>query len=96
VQCSACGAVGKDVGYHTLEGASSPANDAARDTQLPAVRAETCDHCRRYRKILYEEQDPGIEAVADDLGTLALDLLLNEQKYHRASDNPLLWTPRPR
>jgi FdhE protein len=89
VQCSACGAVGKDVGYHTLEGASS-ANEASRDPHLPAVRAETCDYCRRYRKILYEEQDTGIEAVADDLGTLALDLLLNEQNglsrfRHRAS-----------
>ena len=94
VQCSACGAVGKDIAYHTLEGALA-ANDEPRDPKVPAVRAETCDHCQRYRKILYEEQDPGVEPVADDLGTLALDLLLNERNYHRASDNPLLWTPRP-
>jgi FdhE protein len=95
VQCSACGAVGKDIAYHTLEGAL-PANDEPRGKDLPAVRAETCDHCRKYRKILYEEVDTGVEPMADDLGTLALDLLLNEQNYHRASDNPMLWTPRPR
>lgn len=95
VQCTACGAVGKDVAYHTLEGVL-PTNDTPLEQRLPAVRAETCEHCRKYRKILYEEQDPGVEAVADDLGTLALDLLLNEQGYQRASDNPLLRTPAPR
>jgi FdhE protein len=94
VQCTACGAAGKDVAYHTLQGVLS-ASDEPREPQLPAVRAETCDHCRTYRKILYEEQDPGVEPVADDLGTLALDFLLSEQNYHRASGNPLLWTPRP-
>ena len=94
VQCSACGAVGKQVAYRTLEGALQAREPG--DPHLPAVRAETCDHCQRYRKILYEEQDPGVDPLADDLGTLALDLLLNEQNYHRASDNPLLWTPKPR
>jgi FdhE protein len=56
-----------------------------------AVRAETCDHCHSYRKILYLEKDPSLEPVADDLGTLALDLLLGEEGYARASQNPLLW-----
>ena len=31
--------------------------------------------------------------LADDLASLALDLLLGEQGYHRASSNPLLWLP---
>jgi FdhE protein len=31
--------------------------------------------------------------VADDVASLALDLLLGEQGYHRASSNPLLWLP---
>ncbi|PSD25545.1 formate dehydrogenase accessory protein FdhE, partial [Stenotrophomonas maltophilia] len=35
--------------------------------------------------------DPSLEPVADDLGTLALDLLLAEEGYARASQNPLLW-----
>jgi FdhE protein len=83
VQCSRCGATGKDIAYHSLEG----------EPRMPAVRAETCEQCRGYRKILYEEKDPGVELVADDLGTLALDLLLSDQGYHRASCNPLLWHP---
>lgn len=55
------------------------------------IRAECCDTCRTYRKILYQEEDGNIEPVADDLATVGLDLLLSEAGYHRASANPLLW-----
>jgi FdhE protein len=58
-----------------------------------AVRAETCEQCRAYRKILYQEKDTGVEPVADDVASVALDLLLGEEGYHRASGNPLLWLP---
>ncbi len=91
VQCTCCGANGKDISYHTLERVESI--DDVQGRRMPAVRAETCEHCRGYRKILYEEQDPAIEPVADDLGTLALDVLLSEQGYLRASGNPMLWMP---
>ena len=50
-----------------------------------------CDSCRCYRKIFYQERDMGVEPVADDLARLALDLLMSEAGYHRASGNPLLW-----
>jgi FdhE protein len=56
------------------------------------IRAECCDTCHTYRKILYQEEDTEVEPVADDLASLALDLLLGEAGYHRASPNPLLWT----
>jgi len=85
VECTHCGAVGKDVGYHTLQ-----PNDG-NDDGSAAVRAESCEACKSYRKILYQEKDPGVEPVADDLATIALDLLLGEHGYHRASGNPLLW-----
>jgi FdhE protein len=88
VQCSRCGAAGKDIAYRALTQADTDGDAAARDA---AVRAETCEHCHGYRKILYQEKDPRVEPVADDLGTLALDLLLSEQGYERASQNPLLW-----
>jgi FdhE protein len=32
-----------------------------------------------------------VEPVADDLSSLALDLLMAEEGYHRGSGNPLLW-----
>ncbi len=78
VTCSQCQAT-KGVAYHSIEGGSE------------AIRAESCEHCKSYRKILYQEKDMGSEPVADDLASLALDLLMSEAGYHRASGNPLLW-----
>jgi FdhE protein len=87
--CSAAsGAAGKDIAYRALADVDGDSGEAVRES---AVRAETCDHCHSYRKILYLEKDPSLEPVADDLGTLALDLLLAEEGYARASQNPLLW-----
>lgn len=85
IHCSGCGAAGKDVGYHTLHRAD------ASDDGNAAVRAESCEQCRGYRKIVYREKDTGVDPVADDLATIALDVLLAEHDYHRLSANPLLW-----
>jgi FdhE protein len=58
-----------------------------------AVRAESCDSCRTYRKILYHEKDSAAEPVADDLASLSLDLLMGAERYQRACGNPFLWQP---
>lgn len=78
VTCSQCQNT-ENIGYHSIEG--SPG----------AIRAESCDRCHTYRKILYQEKDADVEPVADDLASLALDLLMAEAGYHRGSGNPLLW-----
>jgi FdhE protein len=78
VTCSQCHAT-KDIGYYSIDGGSE------------AVRAEACPQCRCYRKILYQEKDMGVEPVADDLATVALDLLMSAEGYQRASGNPMLW-----
>ncbi|MDR3389709.1 MAG: formate dehydrogenase accessory protein FdhE [Rudaea sp.] len=89
--CSHCGASGKSVGYHYLD---SDSKDKSIGTQgADAVRAESCEQCRSYRKIVYQEKYPDVEPLADDLASLALDLLLCEHGYHRASGNPMLWQP---
>ena len=54
------------------------------------VRAETCDACKSYLKIVYQEKDPNVDPVADDLATLALDLLVDEAGYGRSGPNLLL------
>jgi FdhE protein len=77
IKCSQCESTA-GIHYHSIEGRSA------------AVRAEACDNCRSYRKICYQEQDVEVEPVADDLATLALDLLMTEEGYHRASGHPLL------
>ena len=56
-----------------------------------ATLIESCDHCHTYRKIFYQEKDLYVEPVADDLASLALDVLMGEAGYSRASGNPLLW-----
>ena len=91
VQCSQCGAVGKDIAYHSAEEVA--AEKGPSEEGGAAVRAETCEQCHAYRKILYQEKDTGVEPVADDVASVALDLLLGEEGYHRASGNPLLWLP---
>jgi FdhE protein len=88
VQCSICGASGKSIAYQSAIPEAVDTPDVAKET---AVRAETCEECRGYRKILYEERDIQVDPVADDLATLSLDLLLGERGYHRAGSNPLLW-----
>jgi FdhE protein len=78
ITCSQCQS-NTHIAYHSIEGGSD------------AIRAESCDDCHTYRKILYQEKDPAVEPVADDLASLAIDLLMSEAGYHRGSGNPLLW-----
>ena len=92
VQCTQCGASGKDIAYQSA--ASGSADSPIADAGAAAVRAETCEQCRGYCKILYQEKDPDVEPVADDIASVALDLLLGEAGYHRTRSNPLLWLPK--
>lgn len=56
-----------------------------------AVRAETCGNCKSYLKIVYQDKDPRVDPVADDLATLALDLLVDEAGFGRSGPNLLLF-----
>ncbi|NUB16754.1 formate dehydrogenase accessory protein FdhE, partial [Azospirillum brasilense] len=80
--CVACGD-GKDVSQRFVEGADGTEANGA-------VRAETCDACHSYLKLLFLEKAPDLDPVADDLATLALDLLLGEEEYRRIGVNPFL------
>jgi len=75
--CTACD-TDKGVALHEVAGSNG------------AVRAETCDSCKSYLKIVYQEKDPNVDPVADDLATLALDLLVDEAGYQRSGPNLLL------
>jgi FdhE protein len=54
------------------------------------VKAETCESCHGYMKVLYQHKDPALDPVADDVATLALDLLLRDSGYRRGAVNPFL------
>ncbi|MPM76655.1 Protein FdhE [bioreactor metagenome] len=75
--CTTCD-TDKEVSLHEIEGSKG------------AVRAETCDACKSYLKIVYQEKDPKVDPVADDLATLPLDMLVDEAGYERSGPNLLL------
>jgi FdhE protein len=54
------------------------------------VKAETCENCHGFVKILHQHKDPALDPVADDIATLGLDLLLRESGYRRGAVNPFL------
>jgi FdhE protein len=77
IKCMLCGST-KGIAYQEL------------DVGPSHVKAETCEDCRGYIKILHQHKDPALDPVADDVATLGLDLLLREAEYRRGSFNPLL------
>nr|WP_315595334.1 formate dehydrogenase accessory protein FdhE [uncultured Cupriavidus sp.] len=78
VKCTHCETT-EGISYYAVEG------------QGEALKAETCDQCHHYRKISYMEKDPLAEPLADDLASLALDVMMGEAGYGRSNGNPLLW-----
>ncbi len=60
------------------------------DSGPDTVKAETCESCHGYVKILHQHKNPQLEPVADDVATLGLDLLLRESGYRRGAVNPFL------
>ena len=76
IKCANCQST-KGIAYHHIP-------------EQPAMKAETCDECRTYTKILYKDKDPDGEAFADDLATLGLDVLVGEAGWARATPNPFL------
>jgi FdhE protein len=74
IKCTLCGST-KNISYQQIEGGSA------------GVKAETCDSCHAYVKILHQHEDSELEPVADDVATLDLDLLLREAGYRRGGIN---------
>jgi len=54
------------------------------------VKAETCDACHTYAKMLYQAKDMQVDPYADDLATLGLDVMVAEAGWARHAPNPLL------
>ena len=55
-----------------------------------AIKAETCDECHTYAKMLYQAKDMQVDPFADDLATLGLDVLVAEAGWARHAPNALL------
>ena len=77
IKCTLCGST-EGIGYHVIEG------------QPETVKAETCDKCGHYVKVLYQVKDPALDPLADDIATLDLDMLLDGEGWKRGGQNPFL------
>jgi len=78
IKCVFCDTT-KGIGYYGIEGGSA------------AVKAESCDTCHGYLKILYMEKDPNVDALADDVASIALDVLMAESGITRRGTNFFLF-----
>lgn len=61
------------------------------DSETAAIKAESCGDCGTYLKMLYQEKDPAVEPVADDLASLVLDARMEQEGFSRSSLNPFLF-----
>ena len=66
-------------------------DDGSTNSEKAVVKAESCDDCGSYLKIIYQEQDPQADAVADDLASLWLDQRMEEKGFASSSLNPFLF-----
>ena len=76
VKCLACGST-KGIGYRGL------GDDAV-------IKAEVCDECHSWVKILYQNRDTALDPVADDVGSLGLDARMRDTEWRRAGFDPFL------
>ena len=74
IKCAFCDTT-KNISYYAIEGGSA------------AIKAEHCDSCGSYLKILYMEKDTNVDAVAVDVASVALDVLMAESGVARGGLN---------
>ena len=75
-KCTLCGST-RGIVFQEIEGADH-------------IKAETCDDCHGYMKVLNHQKDDRLDPVADDVATLGLDLLVRELGFRRGGVNPFL------
>jgi FdhE protein len=80
-KCSLCDN-SRGIAYLSIEG---PDGKPRR-----GIEAETCPECRAYLKLCRMDQDREVDPWADDLATLALDLLVDREGFERAGFNLLM------
>jgi len=89
--CSLCGTMWnvvrvKCVLCSSTEGISYQSVEGGPET----VKAETCEKCGRYVKILYQVKDRTLDALSDDVASLDLDILLAREGWKRGGENLFL------
>lgn len=82
-KCSNCDEMGNLHYWSVTEGST--------DIEQATIKAETCDDCGAYLKVIYQEKDPQADAVADDLASLLLDDRMEDKGFSGSGINPFLF-----
>ena len=77
IKCVLCGST-EGISYRLIEG------------RPDTVKAETCDKCGQYVKILYQVKDHTLDPLSDDIASLDLDVLLAGEGWGRGGHNLFL------
>lgn len=77
VKCTCCGST-KGITYRAVE------------TEDATIKAECCRECGQWVKILYQNKNPTLEVVADDVASLGLDLMMRDTEWRRGGFDPFL------
>jgi len=77
VKCLCCGST-KGISYRSV------------GTDEATVKAELCSECKSWVKILYQVRNASLDPVADDVGSLGLDMLMRDADFTRGSFNPFI------
>lgn len=75
--CAACGE-NHNVNYRMIEGGDD------------GIRMECCDSCHSALKLLLLDKNQHFDPIADDLASLALDVLIADEGYQRICGNPFM------
>ena len=76
-KCTLCGST-KSISFREIDGTGGH------------VKAELCGECHGYVKVMYQQEDPALDPIADDVATLGLDLLVRDLGFRRGAVNPFL------
>lgn len=99
VKCSNCAST-EGISYRRLERVEAElqsrdeqvrASSEAAARMLDPCTAELCDVCGSYSKVFDRRRDPQLDVLADDLGTLMLDVVMGHTGHPRAGSNPFLF-----
>lgn len=82
ITCSHCASTAA-ISYLSIEG------------DMSGAKAECCLDCRTYLKLFHVESAPSVEPFADDVATLAIDLLVADEGFSRTGINLFLFPGAP-
>ena len=89
--CMSCATLWNEVRIHCLAcGTNKGLTYRSAETTDATVKAECCKECSSWVKIFYQEKNPSLDAVADDVGSIGLDMMMKATPLKRAGFNPYL------